>query len=419
MIFEQFRESLYTKGYSGKTIAVKRKELLQGLTTFQAHIRYTIGKNRRDDGLYHAYNTFSLDKDGGVQIHYLDEMLEGQVAVLSSRALSGTEALGVFKALRSSRMFREDQYSYMLYPEKELPHFLQKNCVQRKDVESIPLLQRMLENGDPRIIKIDSHGIAHFNGAFRNAKDLEAVLHVLQAQASQAQTSQQGNSDLAALAKQDAPAVLDLYERTFNHRSFTGRSGSFYAYEGLGSIYWHMVSKLLLAIQENVLWEQDPPVRQELIAAYYDVRKGLGFNKTPDVYGAFPTDPYSHTPAGQGAKQPGMTGQVKEEVLTRWGELGIKIENGCLHFNPMLLKREEFFEDRSLEFTYCGIPVRYERTNTNTGSIHVYQAGSGGVETLIQDGLVLNESLSRRVFMRDAGIQRILVKLPQTINLQQ
>ena len=30
---------------------------------------------------------------------------------------------------------------------------------------------------------------------------------------------------------------------------FTGRSGSFFAYEGLGSIYWHMVSKLLLAVR--------------------------------------------------------------------------------------------------------------------------------------------------------------------------
>ena len=32
-------------------------------------------------------------------------------------------------------------------------------------------------------------------------------------------------------------------------------------------------------------------------------------------------DPYSHTPGGAGAKQPGMTGQVKEEVITRLGEL--------------------------------------------------------------------------------------------------
>ena len=35
-----------------------------------------------------------------------------------------------------------------------------------------------------------------------------------------------------------------LYEEVFDHQSFTGRSGTFYKYEGLGCIYWHMVSKL-------------------------------------------------------------------------------------------------------------------------------------------------------------------------------
>jgi hypothetical protein len=79
-----------------------------------------------------------------------------------------------------------------------------------------------------------------------------------------------------------------------------------------------------------------------LAAAYYDIRAGLGFNKTPDVYGAFPTDPYSHTPWGNGARQPGMTGQVKEEILTRWGELGVAVQDGRLHFSPTLLRDDEF-----------------------------------------------------------------------------
>ena len=92
-----------------------------------------------------------------------------------------------------------------------------------------------------------------------------------------------------------------------------------FGYEGLGCIYWHMVAKLLLAVQENLFAAEaagDPPAAR-LAALYYDVRAGLGFNKTPAVYGAFPTDPYSHTPGHSGAQQPGMTGQVKEEILTR------------------------------------------------------------------------------------------------------
>ena len=47
--------------------------------------------------------------------------------------------------------------------------------------------------------------------------------------------------------------LLTIFEEVFNHKAFTGRSGTFFGYEGLGSIYWHMVSKLLLAVQENCL----------------------------------------------------------------------------------------------------------------------------------------------------------------------
>jgi len=67
----------------------------------------------------------------------------------------------------------------------------------------------------------------------------------------------------------------------------------------------------------------DAAVVTGLADAYEDIRLGLGYCKTPDVYGAFPVDAYSHTPAGKGARQPGMTGQVKEEILTRQKELGV------------------------------------------------------------------------------------------------
>ena len=401
--FETFRESLYTRAYSGTSRVISRDELLRNLKTFMAHIRYTIQKNRRADGLYHAYNTFTVEQDGSITLHYLDEMLEGQVAVLSSRALTGSESLSVFRALRNGRLFRKDQYSYILYPDKELPQFMEKNCVALNKIQSVPLLQEMLEKKDQRIITVDIQGTGHFNARFRNSKDLEQTLDSIAVT----------EPTLALLIQQNKRAVLDLYEETFKHRSFTGRSGTFYAYEGLGSIYWHMVSKLLLAIQEALFLESNPSVRRELIDAYYDVRQGLGFNKAPEVYGAFPTDPYSHTPAGQGAKQPGMTGQVKEEIITRWGELGVRIRGGCLQFAPELLKKSEFYEDRSLEFTYCSIPVRYEWTGGNGGEVIIEQAGPTGTETLVQNGLKLNETVSRRIFMRDPGIGRILVRLPQ------
>ena len=51
-----------------------------------------------------------------------------------------------------------------------------------------------------------------------------------------------------------------MFENVFHHNEFTGRSGTFFAYEGLGSIYWHMVSKLLLAVQETILRTRDEAI---------------------------------------------------------------------------------------------------------------------------------------------------------------
>ena len=36
----------------------------------------------------------------------------------------------------------------------------------------------------------------------------------------------------------------------------------------------------------------------------------------------------------RGAQQPGMTGQVKDELLTRWAELGLTISQGSIRFSP-------------------------------------------------------------------------------------
>ena len=117
-----------------------------------------------------------------------------------------------------------------------------------------------------------------------------------------------------------------------------------YAYEGIGSVYWHMVAKLLVAVQETI--QEAPSDTSEeslshLLRLYDRVRDGLGFNKTAAEYGAFPTDPYSHTPAHAGAQQPGMTGQVKEELLTRWAELGIDVSQGSIHLSPLLISDDE------------------------------------------------------------------------------
>jgi hypothetical protein len=94
---------------------------------------------------------------------------------------------------------------------------------------------------------------------------------------------------------------------------------------------------------------------------YRRVREGLGYRKSVAAYGAFPADPYSHTPGEGGAQQPGMTGQVKEEILTRWGELGLRVQNGRMRIQPVLLDEAEIPADGTLQFTLSRVPYVYRR----------------------------------------------------------
>ncbi|MBN1813947.1 MAG: hypothetical protein JXA14_19075, partial [Anaerolineae bacterium] len=303
-----YRQTFYKRGFSGALTKLGSEKVLGFLDLARHYIEHTLRENRREDGMFHAYNVLQVD-EGSAAVGHLYEMLEGQVAILSSGLLSAEESLALLQSLRQSALYLADQHSYILYPDRDLPGFLQKNRVHPDLVQKSALLTRLIEQGDGTLIVRDANGVCHFPGSFRNGGDVRRSLAALRARA-----------EYADLVETEHDAILDLFESVFDHASFTGRSGTFFAYEGLGSIYWHMVSKLLLAVQETLLRArahgEPPSTVQALVDIYYDVRSGLGFNKPPDVYGAFPTDPYSHTPAGQGAKQPGMTGQVKEELLT-------------------------------------------------------------------------------------------------------
>jgi hypothetical protein len=345
------------------------------------------------------------------------ELLVGQVAVLSSEMLSSQVTLQLLNALKASKMYREDQHSYILYPDRNLPGFLKKNCISADRIKNSQLIARLVENHDPALIVQDENGVYHFNGTFRNAKDVNAALNSLKKHA-----------QYADLVDKDSALISGLFEEIFDHQSFTGRSGTFFAYEGLGSIYWHMVSKLLLAVQENYFEAieagEDAEIITQLAEKYYDIRQGIGFNKTPDVYGAFPTDPYSHTPAGQGAKQPGMTGQVKEEVLTRLGEMGLFVQDGEIIFDPVLLRESEFLKQDevfryidisgqrqeitlsagSLAYTFCQVPVVYSSLDSNKIKV-VFSDGNIHEIT----GNRLESAISRHIFKRDGYINRITV----------
>ena len=342
-------------------------------------------------------------------------MLEGQVAVLSSGALTSAQGVALLEALRNSSLYRADQNSYILYPDRALPGFLEKNNVPQGEVEKSKLLTSMLERDDRRIIVRDVEGGIHFNASFTSSAMLEQALQELKKSGPR-------------LAKKEEKQILGLYEKVFDHQSFTGRSGTFYKYEGLGCIYWHMVSKLLLAVREAleqaVARSADELILQQLRAHYDSVYDGLGVHKSPAIFGAIPTDPYSHTPAFAGAQQPGMTGQVKEDFIARLGEMGVHVENGELAFVPQLMCRAEFLaesktfhywdvkgnprtlnlEPGTMAFTYCQVPVVAHRG----GPPHILVTFAGGTSRSVE-GLKLDAATSAAVFERLGTIQKLEV----------
>ena len=309
-----YRQTIYLQETFNATAPQPLSQVTAMLDDALAVIDHSIQNNRREDGLYHAYNLLHLEKDA-IEVETLYVMLEGQVAALSSGAIAPAQVVEILETLFESDIYRADQHTFMLYPDRQLPDFLGKNRIPARQLESIPLIKRMLEEDEDRIVLCDADGCYRFNADLRNVGDLNTRLDAL--------LPLYGDE-----LEQARQAFQALYENVFSHKAFTGRSGGMFGFEGLGCVYWHMVSKLLLAVQENffaaLTQGTDEETCNHLGRLYYRIRKGIGFNKTPDEYGAFPMDPYSHTPKHAGAKQPGMTGQVKEEVLTRFGELGVR-----------------------------------------------------------------------------------------------
>ena len=416
-----YRNQVYKNAFSGRKNEISIQDLKAFIAVSLQYLEHSIDANKRTDNLYHAYNLMTINDSNSISISYLDEMLEGQVAVLSSKYLSTSQSLSVLNAMKSSKLFRPDQYSYLLYPNKALKGFLERNTISDIAVSSSKLLKQLVSDGNVQILEKDVNGAYHFNGNFKNAIDLKVALNEL---------SQTSYKELIAL---ETPKILQIFEEVFNHKSFTGRSGTFYGYEGLGSIYWHMVSKLQLSVLETCHaafeTESNEEVKGKLLDHYYEINAGIGVHKSPKLYGAFPTDPYSHTPAGKGAQQPGMTGQVKEDVLSRFGELGVEVSDGKLGFNPRLLRGNEFLQESkifhyialpkkknsilvskdSLCFTYCQVPITYTISDQESLTVKFSNGNSTTLKTLSLDA-----ETSADVFNRTGDVVELIVQLKKS-----
>ncbi|MGB0837901.1 MAG: hypothetical protein ACPGRE_07355 [Flavobacteriaceae bacterium] len=413
-----YRNSIYSKGFSGRVKSISLSDFKDFCSSFKKHIEYSIDSNKRVDGLYHSYNLVSYT-DKEAKIDYLTSMLEGQVAVLTSQYLKSRETVSLLDSLRMSDLYREDQSSYMLYPDREIMSFGAKNFISKDLVESSVALSKLVEHNETSVIELDCNGGVHFKSTFQNANQLKDALDLL-------------GSDYQETLEEDQGAIFTVFEKLFNHKAFTGRSGTFFGYEGLGSIYWHMVSKLVLAVEEAALLAHDSQVdielQEKLKQHYYEAKFGIGLKKTPEVYGAIPTDPYSHTPAHKGAQQPGMTGQVKEDVISRFLELGVQVKQGKICFDSFLLNRDEFLKssqefyvnsvsglsmklilkEGELGFTYCQVPVIFTLSEEKTIEVEFEDVSR---DTLHFDGLELSSKLSKSIFDRSGEVKVLRIGL--------
>ena len=416
-IFENYRRNVYRSGFSTRK-KIPLKQLENFLSDILIKLNETILCNRNSDGLFDAYNTININNEHqSIDVKRLDLMLEGQVAGLSSELQSTSDNVLTLKSLFSSSLYRNDMKSFILYPEKKITPFLDKNIIKKEDLLQSALLCKMVDQKNKSIVEKDFEGNVRFNPKFRNEFDLMGALERLP------------ESELNNVAfEKEVVTIGNIYEKVFNHRNFTGRSGTMFSYEGIGSIYWHMVSKLLLATQENYFFAKkqnlaDQQLIQDLGNYYYKIRNGLSASKSPQEYGAFPFDPYSHTPSHSGAQQPGMTGQVKEEILTRFGELGCFIDKGCITFDPSLLLKEEFLtqkktftyfdvsttrrdldvNENQLAFTFCQIPIIYSLFE-NDNYINILFSDNTNAEI---HGNLIDADKSSSIFNRDGIVKQV------------
>lgn len=418
----EYRNKIYKNGFSNNQKNISKQRIIEFVDSCLLIVNHTIKKNKRHDGLYHSYNLLHISNNE-MKITNLYEMLEGQVAILSSGYLKTEESIELLNSLKQSLLYREDQNSYLLYPNNELPLFINKNIIKSESVEKSELLKLMLKSNRNDIVYKDVDGVYHFQSDIINSQILNKKLNELEAE-----------PEYKKYIKNDSELILDIYETTFCHKEFTGRATTFFKYEGLGSIYWHMVSKLLLAVQEVYFKAKSFPDEKdqlpELKNIYYEIREGIADETSPKKFGAFPTDPYSHTPSFTGAQQPGMTGKVKEDIISRMHELGITIESGKIIVNPSLLKANEFTKNpdkfiyydlsgaeqkikcskKSITFTFCQVPFIFKLSVSSKIIVHFENDDQISI-----NGLDLGGDLSQSIFNRENKVKLVEVFLEKKI----
>ncbi|MDH3683686.1 MAG: hypothetical protein OEV40_27510, partial [Acidimicrobiia bacterium] len=117
--FSEYRSTVYSHG-PGPSSPVAVTVLRRFLSVVRPHLDAAVSAAQRPDGLVHAYWLLHLDP-GEARLEPLYPMLEGQVAALDSFTTDLGTTLGVVETLFTSDLYRPDQQSLLLYPNRPPP----------------------------------------------------------------------------------------------------------------------------------------------------------------------------------------------------------------------------------------------------------------------------------------------------------
>lgn len=413
--FDGYKRKIYTNGFTGKT-QCRISRIIGFFRLALQYIEYTVNKNRRNDGMYHSYNIM-LFSEHSIAVHPLSLMLEGQVAALDCGILSSAESAGLLSAMERSELFSERDKSFYLYPPRLTKRFMERNIIPDSYKKKSSLLTALIKDGNIELVIKDRCGTIRFNDHICDVKALKSAINTLS-----------NNAAYSELVKQDYSLILECFDEVFGHSKFIGRSQIMYKYEGIGCIYWHQNSKLRVAVMETLLRavkSGDSKAVSSLKKHYISICSGLCYNKTAEEWGAFPTDSYSHTPYIGGASQPVMTGQVKEDIIARYSELGIVVEDGCIVYKPELIDETELLSSEaefeyiavdtsrhsirlpigSYALTFCAVPVICISGEKN--AVTLYQSSKNPVTI---NSLCIPRELSHEIFMRSGNIRKICIE---------
>ncbi len=368
--FSDYRESLYNNGLNDKKL-LSTKEMKEFISTAKSAIDYTIEMNKGK--VYGTYNLLRPD----FSTEPMRAMLEGQSAVIGSGYLDAKETDDLLISMKKE-LFSDNLRCHTLYPVKTTKRFSQKNNLTIDTGEIAGIVER------------DVNGNLHFAADISTSFILNEKLNA------------------ANLSETMKANLVCEFDKLFSHSKFNGRSEVMYKFEGIGCVYWHQNAKLALAVLETVANNKDenPEDAKNLYKSYRDLMSGFTYRKSPYECGAIPVEPYSHTSFNGKSEQPGMTGQVKESVLMRRIELGVKIFDGKIHFDKWFIPETEFNKNGKINFSLYSIPTSYIKSKNDRVKI-IYKSG----ETIYCEQMCIDEKISKDIFFRDEAIEKIEIEI--------